>query len=190
MAESLTGGRGVWNNRRKPLTTSFRKCHILKPENTSSNRDSNPHSSIGGRLGKQTCQPSHHACDGQHVCFHVWLARVLSRVFIMSTAASLTLASGQQLDYETASLQTMTLTFTASDGYLTSDEMTLTIQLTPVNEPPYFDNGILTFYATFLEVSYHRCHRFCYCCVEWCCCDGLLGWRKKVVAVAGASPYE
>ena len=41
--------------RRKPQTTSFRKCHILKPENSSPNRDSNPHSSIGGRQGKQTC---------------------------------------------------------------------------------------------------------------------------------------
>ena len=40
---------------RKTLTTSFRKCHILKPENSIPNRDSNPHSSIGGRLGKQTC---------------------------------------------------------------------------------------------------------------------------------------
>ena len=35
--------------------TSFRKCHKLKPENSSPNQDSNPHSSIGGRLGKQTC---------------------------------------------------------------------------------------------------------------------------------------
>ena len=32
--------------------TSFRKCHILKPENPSPKRDSNPNSSIGGRLGK------------------------------------------------------------------------------------------------------------------------------------------
>ena len=31
------------------------KCHILKPEDSSPKRDSNPHSSIGGRLGKQTC---------------------------------------------------------------------------------------------------------------------------------------
>ena len=38
---------------RKPLTKSFRKCHILKPENSSPKPDSNPHSSIGGRLGKQ-----------------------------------------------------------------------------------------------------------------------------------------
>ena len=34
----------------KTLTTSFRKCHILQPENSSPNRDSNPHSSIGGSL--------------------------------------------------------------------------------------------------------------------------------------------
>ena len=40
---------------RKPRKTSLRKYHILKPENSSPNRDSNSHSSIGGRLGKQTC---------------------------------------------------------------------------------------------------------------------------------------
>ena len=34
-----------------PLTTSFRKCHVLKPEMSSPNRDSNQqNSSIGGRL--------------------------------------------------------------------------------------------------------------------------------------------
>ena len=38
--------------------TSFRKCHILKPENSSPDQDLNPHSSIGGRLGKRTL---HHA---------------------------------------------------------------------------------------------------------------------------------
>ena len=32
-----------------------KKCHILKPEDSSPKRDSNPHNSIGGRLGKQTC---------------------------------------------------------------------------------------------------------------------------------------
>ena len=37
------------------LTTSLRKCQILKPENSSANQDTNPHSSIGGRLGKQMC---------------------------------------------------------------------------------------------------------------------------------------
>ena len=40
---------------KKPLTTSLRKCHILKPEDSSPKRDSNPHNSAGGRLGKQTC---------------------------------------------------------------------------------------------------------------------------------------
>ena len=35
--------------------TSFRKCHILKPQNSSPNQDSNPNSSTGGRLGKQMC---------------------------------------------------------------------------------------------------------------------------------------
>ena len=46
---------------KKTLTGSFRKCHKLKPKNSSPKRDPNPHSSIGGRLGKQTCQPFHHA---------------------------------------------------------------------------------------------------------------------------------
>ena len=46
---------GNWSTRRKPPATSFRKCHILKPENSSPTWDSNPHNSIGGRLGKQTC---------------------------------------------------------------------------------------------------------------------------------------
>ena len=43
-----------YSTRQKPLTTSFRKCHILKIENPSPSLDSNTHSSIGGRLGKQT----------------------------------------------------------------------------------------------------------------------------------------
>ena len=29
--------------REKPLTISFRKCHILKPENSSASQDSNSH---------------------------------------------------------------------------------------------------------------------------------------------------
>ena len=37
--------------------TSFRKCHILKPKNSSHKPDSNPHSSIGGRLGEQMIKP-------------------------------------------------------------------------------------------------------------------------------------
>ena len=43
------------STRRKPLTMSFRKCYILNPEDSSPKRDSNPHSSFDGRLGKQTC---------------------------------------------------------------------------------------------------------------------------------------
>ena len=46
---------GNRSTRRKPMATSFRKCHILKPEDSSPKRDSNLHNSIGGRLGKQTC---------------------------------------------------------------------------------------------------------------------------------------
>ena len=42
-------------HRENPLVTSFGKCHVLKPEDSSPKRDLNPHSSIGGRLGKQTC---------------------------------------------------------------------------------------------------------------------------------------
>ena len=52
---------GHLSTRRKPLTTSFRKCHILKPDDSSPKRDSSPHNSIGDRLGKQTCKPLHHA---------------------------------------------------------------------------------------------------------------------------------
>ena len=33
----------------------LQKCHILQSEDSSPKRDSNPHNSIGGRLGKQTC---------------------------------------------------------------------------------------------------------------------------------------
>ena len=32
----------------------LQKCHILKPEKSNPTRDSNPHCSIGDRLGKQT----------------------------------------------------------------------------------------------------------------------------------------
>ena len=46
---------GNRSTRRKPLATSFRICHILKPEYSSPKRESNPLNSIGGRLGKQTC---------------------------------------------------------------------------------------------------------------------------------------
>ena len=57
LAEPLNRWRrgGNRSTRRKPLATSFRKCHILQPEDSSPKWDSNPRSSIGGRLGKQTC---------------------------------------------------------------------------------------------------------------------------------------
>ena len=56
LAEPLNRRRrgGNRSTRRKPLATSFRKCHIPQPEDSSPKRDSNPHSSTGGRLGKQT----------------------------------------------------------------------------------------------------------------------------------------
>ena len=58
LAEPLTaeGGEETGVPGENPCTTSFRKCHILKPENPSPSRDSNPpHSGIGGRLGKLAC---------------------------------------------------------------------------------------------------------------------------------------
>ena len=42
---------GNRSTRRKPLATSFRKCDTL-PEDSSPKRDTNPRSSICGRLGK------------------------------------------------------------------------------------------------------------------------------------------
>ena len=57
MAEPLNQWRREENRstRRKPLATSFRKYHILQPEDSSHKQDSNLRRSIGGRLGKQTC---------------------------------------------------------------------------------------------------------------------------------------
>ena len=46
---------GNQSTRSKPLAASSRKCHILKPDDSSPKRDSNPHNSIGGRLGKRMC---------------------------------------------------------------------------------------------------------------------------------------
>ena len=47
--------KGNRSTLRKPLTTNFSKYHILKTDNPSPKRDSNPYPSVGGRLGKQTC---------------------------------------------------------------------------------------------------------------------------------------
>ena len=76
---------------KQTMTTSFRKCHILKPKNSSPNRDSNPHSSIGDRLGMLTIAPrvalntyshtlrtqslhtSTHAFTHTHACTHTYL---------------------------------------------------------------------------------------------------------------------
>ncbi|XP_076456753.1 protocadherin Fat 1-like [Babylonia areolata] len=66
---------------------------------------------------------------------------------------TLKLADGVELDYESQEDRTMTLTFIASDGYLSSEEGTLTLKVTPVNEPPYFENNFLTYHLTFLEYS-------------------------------------
>ena len=46
---------GNWSTRRKSLTMSFRKCYMLKSKDSSPKRNSNLHSGIGGRLGKQMC---------------------------------------------------------------------------------------------------------------------------------------
>ena len=58
-----SGGGGVGGGGSIPAITCFRKCHSPKPDNSSSNRDSYPHFSIGARrlLGKQTCSPLYHA---------------------------------------------------------------------------------------------------------------------------------
>ena len=63
LTEPLTdeGGEEARVPGRNTLTTILRKCHILKPEDSSPKRDSSPHNSIGGRLGKQACKPLHHA---------------------------------------------------------------------------------------------------------------------------------
>ena len=47
--------------RKSHILKLFRKSHILKPQNSSPNWDSNPSSSTGGKLGKQTCKSLHHA---------------------------------------------------------------------------------------------------------------------------------
>ena len=62
LPEPLTDERGEETGvpGENPLATSFRKCHILHSEDSSPNRDADPHNSIGGRLGKQTCWPLHH----------------------------------------------------------------------------------------------------------------------------------
>ena len=48
-------GRKPENPEKTPGDELQKKCHILQPEDSSAKRDSNPCSSIGGRLGKQTC---------------------------------------------------------------------------------------------------------------------------------------
>ena len=39
---------------KNPDSELQKMAHIIKPENSSPNQDSNPHFGIGGRLGKQT----------------------------------------------------------------------------------------------------------------------------------------
>ena len=48
---------GNRSTHRKPLMMCLRKCHILKPENSSPNWDLNRHSSTGGTPGKQSITP-------------------------------------------------------------------------------------------------------------------------------------
>ena len=56
LAEPLTDGGGEEPEYpEKTPGDKLQKCHILKPEDSSSKRVSNPHNSIGGRVGKQTC---------------------------------------------------------------------------------------------------------------------------------------
>ena len=63
LAEPLTdeGGEETGCTRKKSPGDELQKCHILEPEDSSPNRDSNPRSSIGSKLGKQMCSPLHHA---------------------------------------------------------------------------------------------------------------------------------
>ena len=77
---------GNQNAQRKPLTTSFTKCHILKQKNSSPNQDSNPHSNIGGRLlqEKQTCEPLYHSLPWHCPWIHFWvLARQLRAIYLV-----------------------------------------------------------------------------------------------------------
>ena len=56
MAEPLTDEG--WEETGVPKDNPWQRAaafHILKPENASPKRDSNPHDSIGVRLGEQTC---------------------------------------------------------------------------------------------------------------------------------------
>ena len=55
MAEPLTdeGAEETGVPRKKP-DEELKKMHILKHENSNPTKHSNPHSSSGGRLGKQT----------------------------------------------------------------------------------------------------------------------------------------
>ena len=53
--KSLTDEEGAETEvPRKIALTNLRKCHILKPENLSPNRDSTRTLSMGGKLGKHT----------------------------------------------------------------------------------------------------------------------------------------
>ena len=51
----------------KTTGDKLQKMPHTKTEDSSPNRDSNPYNSIGGRLGKQTCQPLHYALLSVHV---------------------------------------------------------------------------------------------------------------------------
>nr|KAG5693604.1 hypothetical protein BaRGS_014624 [Batillaria attramentaria] len=70
-------------------------------------------------------------------------------VEVSGLTATLKLVEGYELDYESND-KTYTFTFVASDTYLTSEETSLTLQVTPINEPPYFVHGDV-YYATFSE---------------------------------------
>ena len=74
--------RGNRSTRRKPLATSFRKCHILKPEDSSPKRDSNPHSSIGGILGKQTLHHASPPCSRAKT-YQAWYKEKLQQICIL-----------------------------------------------------------------------------------------------------------
>ena len=70
------------------------KMPHTKALNSSPNRDSNPHSSLGGRLGKQMCKPLHHTSPQHHHPYHQLFT---FKSLLLSLLYSMILFSGQLL---------------------------------------------------------------------------------------------
>ncbi|XP_070209688.1 cadherin-87A-like [Littorina saxatilis] len=73
-------------------------------------------------------------------------------VTVSGLTVTVKLRADAVLDYESTERRYV-LKFTASDHYLASEEKTLTILVAPVNEPPRFANNVLSYAATFREIS-------------------------------------